>query len=502
MAYTITGNELVFANGFDNKGNPSPANIPLPLSQIGAYAAGLNPPTTTVGITAGTTRTQGGATALPSSLNRVDTSTAPAGGSLLGDGVILPASGNARITLINNTANPIQVYAQGSDTVNGVAGATGIAIPPNAADIFWSASSGSWQVEAGVGYAGQLNTVLSLDSIAAAGTTQGTGTALVADFNRITTATAGSAFGVVLPAGKAGLDIFIVNDSGVTLQVYGNNASDTIDGVAYNTGVSQMTGSLVLYTYHASGAWRTEGLATGYAGSLQTFFPKDAIAAAGTTQGTATVLTAMQNRVTTATNGSAQGVVLPAAVAGMNIEVMNAAAAWINVYPAGADQINANGASAPYVLPPNSVVGFFTTVAGIWHTVSAQNVPQPFQYQTNAATTATTLTAANIAGAQNIATPIEIDLNMTGALAAGANATLPTVASLVAQIPNAIAGQTYKLRVINSSSGAFAWTVVTNTGWTLNGTMTVNQNTWRDFVVTLTSLAAATLQSVGTGTFS
>jgi len=32
--------------------------------------------------------------------------------------------------------------------------------------------------------------------------------------------------------------------------------------------------------------------------------------------------------------------------------------------------------------------------------------------------------------------------------------------------------------------------------------MTIAQNTWRDFYVTLTSTSAATLQSIGTGTFS
>ena len=61
-------------------------------------------------------------------------------------------------------------------------------------------------------------------------------------------------------------------------------------------------------------------------------------------------------------------------------------------------------------------------------------------------------------------------------------------------------GSTYRLRVINRSSGNFAWTMTTNTGWTLTGTMTIAQNTWRDFVVTLTSLTAATLQAVGVGT--
>jgi hypothetical protein len=96
-----------------------------------------------------------------------------------------------------------------------------------------------------------------------------------------------------------------------------------------------------------------------------------------------------------------------------------------------------------------------------------------------------------------------VTVNLTGALAAGAALTLPTVALLVAQLGGfAVAGFGYRLRLINSSAGAFAWTVTTAAGWTLAGTMTVAQNTFRDFDVTFQSVAAATLQQVGTGSTS
>jgi len=119
-------------------------------------------------------------------------------------------------------------------------------------------------------------------------------------------------------------------------------------------------------------------------------------------------------------------------------------------------------------------------------------------YQTNAATASTTLLNTNIAQPGTV----EVDLNLTGTLAGAANATLPTVATMLQQLPQAQVGSTFKLRIINSSAGAFAWTVLTNTGWTLAGTMTVAQNTWREFIVTVTSVASATatLQAVGTGT--
>jgi hypothetical protein len=121
-------------------------------------------------------------------------------------------------------------------------------------------------------------------------------------------------------------------------------------------------------------------------------------------------------------------------------------------------------------------------------------------YNTNTAVTATTLTAAEMTGGF-----VGVTLNLTGTLTAAANATTDTAANIVAAIPQAqrYVGFTYKLRVINSSSGAFAWTVVGGTGVTVTGTATVAQNTWREFVVTLgASLTAVTLQNVGTGTYS
>ena len=79
---------------------------------------------------------------------------------------------------------------------------------------------------------------------------------------------------------------------------------------------------------------------------------------------------------------------------------------------------------------------------------------------------------ANISGGAT-----EVTLNMTGTMGGDANAQLPTVGNLVAAIPDAVAGASYKLFVINSSSANHVWTITTNTGWTLNGTMTIAQNT-------------------------
>lgn len=117
-------------------------------------------------------------------------------------------------------------------------------------------------------------------------------------------------------------------------------------------------------------------------------------------------------------------------------------------------------------------------------------------YNTDAQTATIVLTAADLSGGE-----IETVLGLTGAISTAQNAQLPTVAALVAAIPNGSVGQTYKLRIMNvggTSSGVF--TITTNTGWTLTGTMTIAVGAYRDFLVTLTALNAAVLQNIGGGT--
>jgi len=130
--------------------------------------------------------------------------------------------------------------------------------------------------------------------------------------------------------------------------------------------------------------------------------------------------------------------------------------------------------------------------------VSEQIVNQQI-YSTNSSVSASTLlTGANIFGGS-----IEHVLNLTGAISAASNAQLPTVANLLVAIGGLFQiNQTFKLRIINGGgSGSGVWTVTTNTGWTLNGTMTIAVGAWREFIVTLTAPATptATLQSVGAG---
>lgn len=121
-------------------------------------------------------------------------------------------------------------------------------------------------------------------------------------------------------------------------------------------------------------------------------------------------------------------------------------------------------------------------------------------YNTDSDSASHVVAAANITGSSN-----NVVLALTGALAAGANATTDTAANIVAAMASAAVGASYKLRIINESSGAFSWTIVGGTGVTVTGTATVAQNTWREFMVSVTAVGASpavTLQNVGTGAYS
>ena len=201
------------------------------------------------------------------------------------------------------------------------------------------------------------------DGITASATqTQAAATQLVSEVNRITVcATRGN--GVKLPVSQPGLTIQVINHGAQPCQVYGAGL-DTINDQPAATGVSQMQNSVVYYACATAGLWYAEGLGSGFNGSFQTFPSIDGLVAAGTNQATATPVPTMQNRFTTV--AASTGALLPAAVAGMNITIMNAGANALTVYGAGSDLING---SATFSLAAGKTCEFLTTVGGVWHTI-------------------------------------------------------------------------------------------------------------------------------------
>jgi hypothetical protein len=131
------------------------------------------------------------------------------------------------------------------------------------------------------------------------------------------------------------------------------------------------------FAFNASTGTITLGTGTGgnisganqISASYFLFGVTDAITAAGSTQGTATVLTTSINNVTTV--AASTGVILPVGVAGMRIIVRNGGANNLNVYPNSLDQINSLAVDAPFSLVPNGCIEFVAINAVNWYTLNA-----------------------------------------------------------------------------------------------------------------------------------
>jgi hypothetical protein len=314
--------------------------------------------------------------------------------------------------------------------------------------------------------------------------TQAGATKLTKELNRVSTATSGD--GVALPAGAPGMTIIVANDTANPIQVYGDaTAADTINGVATATGVTQMTKSVVLYVCSVAGNWMCEGLGTGVSGSLQTVATQAGIVPGATqTQVGATVTNASLISAVPGTAGD--GLRLPAAVFGAAVTAINTHATnAMQVYGAGTDTINGIATATGQPQAAGTTVGYNCVVAGNWITTPTF---LPAKYVT-AALQSATMTAAQVGGAAVVA------FENTGVTPG--NLQFPTAAALFAGVHNAQVGQGYLLKIRNSSSGANTATITTNTGITLAGTMTIAQNTTRDFLVTLTSATAVAVNSLG-----
>lgn len=219
------------------------------------------------------------------------------------------------------------------------------------------------------------------------------------------------------------------------------------------------------------------------------------ISAAGTTQATATALTTDLNVLSTVT--AASGVILPVGEVGKSVTVRNDGANAVLVYPPVGGTINGFATNAGFTIGTKQAATFsYSTTLASTTTGGADSSALTITGKSTNSTTSTTptYTAVNISGGRRQF------LFLTGAAGGGVTGTLPLVTDLVAAIPNAYPGLSYELRIINTTGQTV--TVTTNTGWTLTGTMTIANNTTRDFEVALTSLTAATLTQCGVGTTS
>jgi hypothetical protein len=417
---------------------------------------------------------------------------------------ITSANANALAVGANGTTNPvIQVDASTGSVATGLLAKGAAAAGGMALSVISSGANENLTLDAkGTGTVtfngtatgqivmGALFRDTAADSLTAhAGGGQGSALALTKQNNRITTV-ATAADSVALPASAAGMEVIVINSGANPMQVFGAG-TDTINGVATATGVSQMANSLVLYTCVTAGAWFTEGLGTGFSASFPTQSAVNSLTAFATGgQASATALTATINRVTTvATIGDS--VKLPTSAVGMVIAVSNAAAAnAMDIFPASGDIIDALAANTAVRVNAGTTLTFWCSVAGTWH--SSARVLPPSKYTKNTTAGVTTAAVGDLTGAAFVCA----EYSAVGA----ANLTTRTATQMFNDMGNVQAGDSYMLQITNTSGGTT--TLVAGTGVTLTGTMTMATNTTRMFNVKFTSATALVIQSVGVGTIS
>ncbi len=207
---------------------------------------------TTTGITAFAGGGQASATALTTVINRVDTV------ATVADSVKLPTATAGQIVIvINNSSNAMQVFGAGTDTIDGVATATGVSQMANSAVVYSAAATGNWFTDGlstGFNTSNGLQTSSFNASVTAfAGGGQASATALTGLVNRVSTV-ASQGDSVKLPASAPGTVVVIQNSGANAVQVFGAG-TDTINGIATATGVSQGINTQAVYISYVAGNW-------------------------------------------------------------------------------------------------------------------------------------------------------------------------------------------------------------------------------------------------------
>jgi hypothetical protein len=195
---------------------------------------------------------QNGATALTTELSRVTTV------ATAGDSVMLPPSVPG-LTLIvtNHGANAMQVYGNGSDTINDVASGTGVSQMAGSEVIYGCYSLGKWYANGlGTGYAGSFETTSTTNGLTAGANSQGLQTVgtMIAVFT-----TVGASNGTTLPVGVQGMQITIINNGANSINVF-PDAGSKINALGVNASFAQnnTTAAVTIYYCAVPGQWFTK----------------------------------------------------------------------------------------------------------------------------------------------------------------------------------------------------------------------------------------------------
>jgi hypothetical protein len=177
-----------------------------------------------------------------------------------GDSVMLPPSApGLELLLINHGANAMQVFGNGTDTIDDQATTTGVSQMSNSLVIYSCATAGKWYTEGlSSGFAAALGLqTFSYSTIAAnSAGTQVAGTPITAMLTNVTAA--GASYSVTLPPSAAGLELTVHNISANTIKVFpnaGGTGSETINGGSANASINMLTNTSTVFTCVQAGAW-------------------------------------------------------------------------------------------------------------------------------------------------------------------------------------------------------------------------------------------------------
>lgn len=180
-----------------------------------------------------------------------------------GDSVQLPpAAPGMELMVINHGVNSMQVFGNGTDTIDDQAAATGVAQMANSLVIYTCTIAGTWYSEGlATGFSKSLGLqTLRYASIAANATgTQASGTPITGLVNSVSSA--GAAQSVTLPVSTPGLAITIATITAVnTVAVFpnaGGTGTETINALAANAGITMAALSSAMFVCTVAGQWWT-----------------------------------------------------------------------------------------------------------------------------------------------------------------------------------------------------------------------------------------------------
>jgi hypothetical protein len=216
----------------------------------------------------------------------------------------------------------------------------------------------------------------SVDSnvISAAQNSQLNGYQIQAAYTLFTSVAVGGA--AVLPQTSrpfplSGLLVYVTNTGANPLSLFAhpNDTGNSINGLGANVPVILGANTTTPFQCQVAGQWFADGIGEGFSGSIATTVSQGAVAAAGTTQSAAVQINQAMVQVT----GTTGGVMLPLALAGLQI-IVNAvgSSGSLNVYPinGGTDHINAlaNNTAFAVSLPVTAPTIFYSFVNGSWTT--------------------------------------------------------------------------------------------------------------------------------------